>query len=79
MPAPSKRQILDVCNSLFQSNSEKYYHKAKKGFQFNATAMANDFIFQLCIEPDLFEAVLDSVHIWWKESSFNPESKPFKA
>lgn len=85
MPTPSKRQILDTCNMLFQTNPEKYFYKLSgknrvtKTSSFNTTAMANDFIFQLCIEPDLFEVVLSSVMIWWSESTYNPEMKKYKA
>lgn len=79
MISVSKRQILDVCNRLFQTEKSKYIKSSKKGNQFLATVMANDLIFQLAIETADYEMVLRGVHDWWSESTYNPEGKKFKS
>jgi len=75
----SKRQILDVCNKMYQSNVGRYLIQSKSGAKFNATAMANDLIFQLAIDESEYETALRGVHEWWSESTYNPDNKKFKA
>ena len=67
-------QVHRFCNLAMASDPQAYIKIIGKHKAFDASKMANDFIYQHALEDtDKYESTLTEVHHWWSRYIGNPK------